>query len=38
MKKLSIGIVIVAAIVLVAAFVPLVEVPHQVEHRHTETF
>ncbi len=38
MKKLiiGIGIGIVAAIILVAAFVHLVEVPHQVEHRYTE--
>ena len=38
MKKVIISVVIVAAILLVAAFVPLLEVPHTFEHRHTETF
>ena len=37
MKNLSIGIAIVAAIVLVAAFVPLVEVPYTVTVEYEDT-
>lgn len=35
--KMVISIIVVVAVVLVGAFVPLVEVPLTVEHRHTET-
>lgn len=38
MRKIVIGIIIAAALILIVRFVPIVEIHHTTEDRHTEIF
>jgi len=38
MRKVIIGIIIAIALVLFVRFVPIIEISHSIDHRHTEIF